>query len=147
MKIEEQIALENLALEQIHNEECDTLYFDDWDLKAYIDDNYKSNSVTNGAYHERNMLIAVLSKLPMFVAYRAWDETQDFDWKMLVVLEYTNYKKETKQFSWHIHASETNLFNHLNFDPKYKWDGHTTEEKYENLLDLNFRNHTDEKTN
>lgn len=35
--------------------------------------------------------------------------------------------------SWHIHSSELPVFAHLPNDGRYKWDGHTTAEKYERL--------------
>lgn len=82
------------------------------------------------AYLERNRLVALLSTL--FPAGRArtaiegWSE----DWHGCVYIDLP-----TGQASWHYHDSQAHLFDHL---PEYqgKWDGHTTEQKYERIAAL-----------
>lgn len=81
----------------------------------------------DGAYLERNRLVALLAKLfPSGVAKTAiegWSE----DWHGCVYIDFP-----TGQASWHFHDSQAWLFEGL---PPYKgsWDGHTTEEKYERI--------------
>lgn len=83
--------------------------------------------VCDGAYTERNRLVAYLASLfPSGVkntAIPGWDEA----WHGCVYIDLP-----TGQASWHYHDSEAHLFAHL---PPYagEWDGHTTEEKYERI--------------
>lgn len=82
----------------------------------------------DAAYLERNKLVALLASLfPSGIAKTAiegWSE----DWHGCVYIDFPGF-----QASWHYHDSQAYLFEHL---PPYEgsWDGHTTEEKYENLL-------------
>ena len=84
------------------------------------------------AYHERNCLVAALSKLwPAHLAHHsAEDETWERDWMTIVCIH-----APVGQLTWHIHDSETPLFAHLAFGDSH-WDGHTTEEKYARLAAL-----------
>lgn len=81
----------------------------------------------DAAYYERNQVVAALAKcFPSGVARTAiegWSE----DWHGCVYIDLP-----TGQASWHFHDSQAHLFDGL---PPYsgKWDGHTTEEKYERL--------------
>ena len=84
----------------------------------------------DGAYLERNQLVAALSKIyPSGIAKTAipgWSE----DWHGCVYID-----SPVGQLSWHYHESQAHLFAHL---PPYTkpWDGHTTEEKYRRLASL-----------
>jgi hypothetical protein len=96
-------------------------------------------------YRERNLLLAMLAEAVrhtdvrmqagLLSAYRALhpveDTAWDAEWRNLVVLD----MQETGQMSWHIHDSELPNFEKLPFRADYRWDGHTTEEKYQRLLD------------
>lgn len=84
----------------------------------------------DNAYAERNRLVAVLAGMyPSGLARTAiagWDP----EWHNAVYIDLP-----TGQASWHYHDSHHFLFAHL---PPYggKWDGHTTEEKYERVARL-----------
>ena len=78
----------------------------------------------DGAYFERNQVVAALAKcFPSGVAKTAiegWSE----DWHGCVYIDLP-----TGQVSWHFHDSQAYLFKDL---PPYAgaWDGHDTAEKY-----------------
>lgn len=84
----------------------------------------------DGAYLERNQVVAALSKcFPSGTARTAiegWSE----DWHGCVYI-----LLPTGQASWHYHDSQAYLFAHL---PPYRgsWDGHDTPEKYRRLAAL-----------
>lgn len=84
----------------------------------------------DGAYQERDRLVAALSKL--FPATLARHEGADWEdeWRNIVFIDLP-----TGQASWHIHDSELPQFAHLS-QSNPKWDGHTTEEKYARLAAL-----------
>ena len=88
----------------------------------------KLEAARDGAYTERNRLVAFLTNIyPSGVkktAIPGWDEA----WHNCVYIDLP-----VGQASWHYHDSEAHLFAHL---PAYssEWDGHTTEEKYERLF-------------
>ena len=93
----------------------------------------------DGAYTERNRLVALLATLfpsgTKKTAIPGWDEA----WHGCVYIDLP-----VGQASWHYHDSEAYLFAHL---PPYEgeWDGHTTEEKYERIsLAANHIKQTDE---
>lgn len=100
----------------------------------------------NQAYYERNQLVLALSKL-----YESWmelhpleDESWEKDWRHIVFINIPtpggNFQghrlKNNKQLSWHIHDSEVKYFSHLELRNGNSWDGHTTKEKYDRLLEL-----------
>lgn len=78
----------------------------------------------DGAYTERNRLVALLSTLfpsgKAKTAIEGWGES----WHGCVYIDFP-----WGQASWHYHDSEAHLFAHL---PPYQnqWDGHTTDQKY-----------------
>lgn len=82
----------------------------------------------NGAYLERNYLVATLARIyPSGIrktAIEGWSE----DWHGCVYID-----TPWGQCSWHYHDSQAPLFADL---PHYEkpWDGHSTEEKYSRLL-------------
>lgn len=84
----------------------------------------------DAAYLERNKLVALLASLfPSGIArtvIEGWSE----DWHGCVYIDFPGF-----QASWHYHDSQAYLFEHL---PPYEgsWDGHTTEEKYEKIVEL-----------
>jgi hypothetical protein len=86
----------------------------------------------DGAYSERDKLVAALSKLlPSHLArHPRSDTTWEDDWRWIVVINVP-----AGQMTWHIHDSERENFNHLDV-ADYVWDGHTTEEKYQRLAAL-----------
>lgn len=85
------------------------------------------------AYAERNKLVCVLSKL--FPAWLGRHEETDTNWgKEWLNIVYIQLP--TGQVSWHIHEDLLPLFAHLELDLSKKWDSHTTDEKYERLLNL-----------
>lgn len=99
-------------------------------------------SAKNQAYTERNQLVEALAEL----AY-AWDrdaawlaehsgdaEGWDPEWRMIVFIDLG-----TGQMSWHIHVSEIPNFTFLPVRHDRPWDGHTTEEKYQRLLRVDWR--------
>ena len=86
----------------------------------------------DGAYLERNTCVAVMARMAMMLGYRAvrtktaiegWSE----DWHGVVYIQFPDF-----QASWHFHDSQAGLFEFLQEEPM-AWDGHTTEQKYENL--------------
>jgi len=73
------------------------------------------------------------------------DTEWDKDWRHIIFIEIPTFigstfqqhnLKNTKQVSWHIHDSEVIYFSHLELKNGNSWDGHTSEEKYERLLNL-----------
>ncbi len=80
----------------------------------------------DAAYHERDLLVALVSKLfPSHLA-RHEGEWED-DWRNIVCVHLP-----TGQATWHIHDSELSDFAHLGLCAGH-WDGHTTDEKYERV--------------
>ncbi len=87
----------------------------------------------NGAYAERNKLVAALSKLfpSSLERHPESDTAWEDDWRWIVFVDLP-----TGQASWHIHDSELAMFDHLPRNEGRVWDGHTTEQKYARLADL-----------
>ena len=109
------------------------------DVVGYRVRNTQLEAARDGAYTERNRLVAFLSNIyPSGVkktAIPGWDEA----WHNCVYIDLP-----VGQASWHYHNDEAHLFAHL---PPYEseWDGHTTEEKYERIsLAANHAKQTDE---
>lgn len=92
----------------------------------------------DAAYEERNRLVAALTKrFPAYLArHPEYDESWEDDWRWIVFVDLP-----TGQVSWHIHDSERHRFAHLRVDAN-RWDGHTTEEKYQRLEALPVRTAT-----
>lgn len=93
-------------------------------LRAEIE---RLRAALDGAYNERNRLVAFIARLlPSGLkktAIEGWDET----WHGCVYIDLP-----TGQASWHYHDREAHLFDGL---PPYsgEWDGHSTDEKYERI--------------
>ena len=105
------------------------------DLAAKLHDDHAAEikrleHVKDGAYLERNQVVAALSKLfpagTKRTAIAGWSD----DWHGCVYIDLP-----TGQVSWHYHDSQADLFAHL---PAYHgaWDGHDTEDKYRRLAAL-----------
>jgi hypothetical protein len=100
----------------------------------------------NGAYAERNLCVALIARMAGDLLasegdFDAWlaehdpaDTAWERDWLNIVFVVIP-----TGQLSWHIHDSELPLFDFLprrrDSAPEGfpKWDGHTTEQKYERI--------------
>lgn len=90
------------------------------------------------AYRERDQCVAQIAAMAVKLGYPAWisqhdaaDESWDPAWRSIVFVELP-----TGQVSWHIHVSELHLFSFIACSqPSREWDGHSTEEKYERLLE------------
>lgn len=84
----------------------------------------------DGAYWERNQLVAALSKIfpSSLERHPDSDTSWEDDWRWIVFVDLP-----TGQASWHIHDSELDNFKHLLRNCGRTWDGHTTEEKYQRL--------------
>ena len=86
----------------------------------------------DGAYAERNQVVALLARMALALGWRAGlrghepdpDPTWDDDWKNVVVIDLP-----AGQVTWHYHDGDRPLFASL---PSYpaSWDGHDTPEKY-----------------
>jgi hypothetical protein len=81
----------------------------------------------DGAYNERNRLVAALSKLFPSGLKRTAIEGWDPAWHGCVFID-----TPAGQLSWHFHDREAPLFAHLG-PYAGEWDGHTTAEKYARL--------------
>lgn len=83
----------------------------------------------NGAYRERNEVVAAFAKLALARGFRvgiAPADPKEPDWPIVYV------DLPAGQVSWHIHKTELQLFDGI---PEYtgKWDGHDTTAKYARL--------------
>jgi hypothetical protein len=86
----------------------------------------------DGAYAERNQVVALLARMALALGWRAGlrahepdpDPTWDADWRNVVAIDLP-----AGQVTWHYHDSDRPLFASL---PPYPapWDGHDTAEKY-----------------
>lgn len=102
------------------------------ELRTLRADKERLEEQKDGAYTERDRLVAALSKLLPSWLERHPDEDADWedDWRWIV---FVNAVGGQRQMSWHIHDSELEWFDHLDRMPGNSWDGHTTEEKYRRL--------------
>jgi hypothetical protein len=88
----------------------------------------------DNAYAERDKCVSLIARMALALGYKAGigrhvgEEWED-DWRNIVFVEIPS-----GQLSWHIHDSELPWFSFL---PHYEkpWDGHTTEEKYQRVLE------------
>lgn len=103
------------------------------DLRYLLDRVKALEQSKDGAYSERNKLVAALSKLfpASLERHDENDKTWEDDWRWIVFINLP-----TGQVSWHIHDSELNQFSHLHRICGRVWDGHTTKEKYDRLAAL-----------
>ncbi len=96
-------------------------------------ENERLREQKDGTYTERDSLVATLSKLLPSWLERHPDDDVDWedDWRWIVFID-----PPSGQMSWHIHDSELGWFDHLTRSGANRWDGHTTEEKYQRLAAL-----------
>ena len=87
----------------------------------------------DGAYRERAHLVAWLAALYPSVITLAPDVDEP-GWKLVFI------DSPTGQLSWHISPRDDELFEHVERvtcdDPRARWDGHTTEQKYARIREL-----------
>ena len=101
-----------------------------WDLQQAEEENTRLMLDKATAYYERNCLVALLAHMfPAGIAKTAiegWDK----EWHNCVYID-----TPLGQLSWHYHDNEAMAFADL---PPYwgKWDGHTTNQKYERVTAL-----------
>lgn len=95
------------------------------DLEAMRAERDAQQSAKDGAYLERNRLVALLAAIFPAGIKRTKIEGWSPDWHGCVYIDFP-----WGQASWHYHDSHAHLFSHLPPYPK-DWDGHTTEGKYE----------------
>lgn len=86
----------------------------------------------NAAITERDLVLAIASKLATVCGLEAelWqheEEEWEDEWRNIVAIYLP-----TGQVTWHIHDSELQYFQHLKPGVN-KWDGHSTEEKYQRV--------------
>jgi hypothetical protein len=83
----------------------------------------------DGAYLERNQLVALLASVYPSGIKRTAIEGWHKDWHGCVYIDFP-----WGQASWHYHVSQADLFAHL---PPYQcqWDGHSTAAKYTAIVD------------
>lgn len=87
----------------------------------------------DAAYAERDkclVLTALMAqRLGLKVGIGIDPKAQTSDWESILFIDLP-----AGQVSWHIHASETSMFYFVGaYDGE--WDGHTTEEKYQRVLE------------
>lgn len=92
----------------------------------------------DNAYRERDQLVAVLSKVwPSHLTADSSVDDPAGEWYNVVCIH-----TPAGQATWHIHVSELGMFDHLRGNAESRltacegWDGHTTEEKYERLSQI-----------
>lgn len=79
----------------------------------------------NGAYAERNKLVALLASLfPSSLERHDGADWED-DWRWVVFVDLP-----TGQVSWHIHDSELLHFSHVLRLQGRAWDGHSNDDKW-----------------
>lgn len=103
-------------------------------LPALVEAVEQQKAAKDGAYSERNKVVAAFAKLALALGFRAGvgyhpltDTAWEADWRTIVFIDLP-----TGQVSWHFHDSEKPLLAGL---PAYAeaWDGHTTPQKYARL--------------
>lgn len=87
----------------------------------------------DGAYRERAQLLAWLAATVPAVIAPAPD-VDESGWQLLYL------DTPQGQLSWHIHPRDSELFAHVEHvttdDPRARWDGHNTDEKYDRIRSL-----------
>lgn len=80
-------------------------------------------------YRERNALVAFICK--EWGGFFREDSPDEPGWGIAWFYDY-----RAGQLSWHIPPSDFDLFDGVPAHSNFKWDNHTTEEKYERLRRL-----------
>ena len=81
----------------------------------------------DGAYNERNRLVALLAAIMPSAKTRTNIPGWDPAWDGCIFIELP-----TGQASWHYHEREAELFDHVT-ERHVEWDGHSTAQKYERI--------------
>ncbi|MEU0332192.1 hypothetical protein [Streptomyces sp. NPDC006193] len=86
----------------------------------------------DAAYRERAQLLAWLAALhPSSAVITPAADVDEDGWQLLYLVA------GGWQMSWHIHPADAGLFRHVTAvspgDPRARWDGHDTEQKYKRL--------------
>lgn len=87
-----------------------------------------NGNALNAAYRERAQLVALLAAI--FPSSWNYSDPDEPEWAVVYI------GLPTAQCSWHVHADDMGLFRHVRRDDATRWDGHSTEEKYERIADL-----------
>lgn len=106
------------------------------ELKSAWEGRHAATQERDGAYRERAQLLAWLAAIHPAVRTLAPDTTEP-GWQLLYLNPTTG-----GQMSWHIAPRDVELFDHVEYvpagagDQRALWDGHTTETKYERIVEL-----------
>jgi hypothetical protein len=92
----------------------------------------------DNVYNERNRVVSAFAHLADAVGWPVWVATTaiegwDAEWHNCLFIN-----TPAGQVSWHFHDREADLFGDLERHNDREWDGHTTDEKYRRLEDLDF---------
>jgi len=87
----------------------------------------------DGAYEERNRVVALLARLYLDKGFRVLQTRTSIpgwnpEWERCVYIE-----TPEGQLSWHFHDRDAHLFEHVPKVASVDWDGHTTELKYQRI--------------
>lgn len=101
------------------------------------DENAKLTAEKNNAYAERDMCLVMAALMAQRLGLKVGIglhrdkpcETWDADWRNILFIDLP-----AGQVSWHLHDAETKWFYFVGaYDGE--WDGHTTDEKYQRVLE------------
>lgn len=102
------------------------------DVRAAVAREMELRKQKDGAYEERNRVVAVMARMALMLGFRVGKKRTsipdwDPEWHGCVFIEFPH-----GQASWHYHDSVAHLFEGL---PEYHfdWDGHQTDQKYSML--------------
>lgn len=104
------------------------------DVISWKGEDYVRQADRDRAYRERAHLVAHLASL--YASHIGYTDPDAPDWAVVII------QTPTGQMSWHIAPDDLELFEHVQttFPGRSpKWDGHTTEQKYERLRKLTER--------
>lgn len=114
------------------------------ELRSANDRIAELNDARNRVYTERNQVVAAFAKMAQRAGFPVglskhdpspgeWDK----EWTNIVYIEHPvlDVLPRLAQCSWHIHDNDLPLFSFLK-PYTTKWDGHTTEGKYQRLADF-----------
>ena len=103
----------------------------------------------NAVYRERNACVALIARLALSAGYRCGisrDSEREDEFGNVVYIELPttgdadrDRPEDWTQVSWHISDDELPMFSFLSFLDTalaWKWDEHTTEQKYQRMADF-----------
>lgn len=98
------------------------------ELKREGEHRYEVEHERDGAYRERAHLVALLAAMTEGAVIAYASDVEEPGWQIVYLTI------GGRQCSWHISPRDAELFEHVEHvdvaDPRARWDGHTTEEKY-----------------